>query len=100
MLVWRIDYDRQFCSFYRLNAALSGRYLSTPDTNIKKHDSSYQIWKFTLQQRLFDTVNVNFNIDNLFGYTPDKYYWSSAMTTGRTFSVGISVDIDRLVKVL
>lgn len=97
---WRIDYDRQFCSFYRLNAALSGRYLSTPDTNIEKHDSSYQIWKFTLQQRLFDTVNVNLNIDNLFGYTPDKYYWSSAMTTGRTFSVGISVDIDRLVKVL
>ena len=36
-------------------------------------------------------------LDNLFDYTPEKYYWSSAMTTGRTFSVGLSVDIDRIV---
>ena len=96
---WRIDYDRQLCSFYRINAALSGRYLSAPDTNIEKHDKSYQLWKFTLQQRFLDAVNLNFNIDNLFGYTPKVYYWSSAMTTGRTFSVGVSIDIDRLVKV-
>ena len=96
---WRLDYDRQLCSFYRINAALSGRYLSSPDTNIEKHDKSYQLWKFTLQQRFLDAVNLNFNIDNLFGYTPKVYYWSSAMTTGRTFSVGVSIDIDRLVKV-
>ncbi len=85
---WRLDYDRQLCSFYRINAALSGRYLSSPDTNIEKHDSSYQLWKFTLQQRFLDAVNLNFTVDNLFGYTPKNYYWSSAMTTGRTFSVG------------
>lgn len=96
---WRLDYDRQLCSFYRINAALSGRYLSSPDTNIKKHDSSYQLWKFTLQQRFLDAVNLNFTVDNLFGYTPKNYYWSSAMTTGRTFSVGLSIDIDRFVKV-
>lgn len=96
---WRLDYDRQLCSFYRINAALSGRYLSAPNTNIKKHDSSYQLWKFTLQQRFLDAVNLNFTVDNLFGYTPKNYYWSSAMTTGRTFSVGLSIDIDRFVKV-
>ena len=96
---WRLDYDRQLCSFYRINAALSGRYLSAPDTNFKKHDSSYQLWKFTLQQRFLDAVNLNFTVDNLFGYTPKNYYWSSAMTTGRTFSVGLSIDIDRFVKV-
>lgn len=96
---WRFDYDRQLCSFYRINAALSGRYLSAPDTNIKKHDSSYQLWKFTLQQRFLDAVNLNFTVDNLFGYTPKNYYWSSAMTTGRTFTVGLSIDIDRFVKV-
>ena len=96
---WRLDYDRQLCSFYRINAALSGRYLSSPDTNVEKHDSSYQLWKFTLQQRFLDAVNLNFTVDNLFGYTPKNYYWSSAMTTGRTFSVGLSIDIDRFVKV-
>ena len=94
---WRLDYDRQLCSFYRINAALSGRYLSSPDTNIEKHDRAYQLWKFTLQQRFLDAVNLNFTVDNLFGYTPKNYYWSSAMTTGRTFSVGLSVDIDRVV---
>ena len=94
---WRLDYDRQLCSFYRINAALSDRYLSSPDTNIKKHDQAYQLWKFTLQQRFLDAVNLNFTVDNLFGYKPKNYYWSSAMTTGRTFSVGLSVDIDRVV---
>ena len=94
---WRLDYDRQLCSFYRINAALSGRYLSSPDTNIEKHDQAYQLWKFTLQQRFLDAVNLNFTVDNLFGYKPKNYYWSSAMTTGRTFSVGFSVDIDRVV---
>ena len=94
---WRLDYDRQLCSFYRINAALSGRYLSSPDTNIKKHDQAYQLWKFTLQQRFLDAVNLNFTVDNLFGYKPKNYYWSSAMTTGRTFSVGLSVDIARVV---
>ena len=96
---WRIDYDRQFCSFYRLNVALSGRYLSTPDTEREKHDRAYQLWKFTLQQRLWDAVNVNFTIDNLFCYRPEKYYWSSAMTTGRTYTIGLSIDVDRLAKV-
>ncbi len=44
-------------------------------------------------------MNVNFTIDNLFGYRPEKYYWSSAMTTGRTYTIGLSLDVDRLVKV-
>ena len=26
----------------------------------EKHDSSYQLWKFTLQQRFLDAVNLNF----------------------------------------
>ena len=78
---------------------VTGRYLSEPDTKIEKHDKAYQLWKFTLQQRFFDAVNLNFTVDNLFGYKPKAYYWSSAMTTGRTFSVGLSVDIDRFVRV-
>ncbi len=95
---WRIDFDRQLCSFHRLNVALSGRFLSTPDTQLEAHDRSYQIWKLTIQQRLWDAINVNFTIDNLFGYRPSTYYWSSAMTKGRTYTIGLSVDVDRLVK--
>ena len=36
--------------------------MSSPDTNIEKHDSSYQLWKFTLQQRFLDAVNLNFTV--------------------------------------
>lgn len=97
---WRIDYDHQFCSFYGLNAALSGRYLSEPDTNLEDHDNAYTLWKFTLQQRLWDGVSINFNVDNVFNYKPEVYHWSSAMTKGRSWSVGVSIDIDRLVKKL
>lgn len=95
---WRIDYDHQFCTAYGLNVAISGRFLSEPDTDQEKHDTAYQIWKFTLQQRLFDGISINFNIDNLFNYVPKAYYWSSCMTKGRTWSLGISMDVDRFVK--
>ena len=39
---------------------------------------------------------ANFAIDNILNYKPKAYYYCSPMTTGTTYSVGISVDIDRL----
>ena len=51
------------------------------------------------ETRFPGVYNLNFTVDNLFDYTPKNYYWSSAMTTGRTFTVGLSIDIDRFVKV-
>lgn len=97
---WRIDYDHQFCSFYGISAALSGRYLSAPDTSYEDHDGAYTIWKLSLQQRLWDGISVNFQVDNLFDYVPKVYYWSSCMTKGRTWSLGVSIDIDRFIKAI
>ncbi|AVM52610.1 outer membrane receptor for ferrienterochelin and colicins [Bacteroides zoogleoformans] len=94
---WRIDFDRQLCSVYGLNVALSGRYLSTPDTRQKEFDKAYQLWKFSLQQRIWKGISLNCIIDNLFAYKPSVYYWNSAPTAGRTWSVGVSLDIDRMV---
>lgn len=94
---WRIDFDRQLCSIYGLNIALSGRYLSKPDTKLKEFDNAYQLWKFSLQQRIWKGISVNCVIDNLFAYKPEVYYWNSAPTAGRTWSVGISLDVDRIV---
>ncbi len=34
-------------------------------------------------------------IDNLFGYTPKTYYWNSPTTKGRTFSIGLSIEIKK-----
>lgn len=90
---WRIDYDRQICSVYRIYAGLSGRYLSKPVSNYET-DNAYTLWKLTIQQRIWKGINVNFIIDNLLNYKPKVYYWNSAPTVGRTYSVGISLDIN------
>lgn len=94
---WRVDYDRQFCSSYRLYASLSGRYLAKPESR-SETDGSYSLWKLTLQQSVWRGMKVNFIIENLFDYKPKIYYWNSAPTAGRTWSVGLSLDIDEIFK--
>ncbi len=92
---WRIDYDRQICKSYGIYAAVSGRYLSKPVSRYET-DGAYSLWKFTLQQHVWRGMNVNFIVDNLFGYRPKVYYWNSAPTTGRTYSVGVSLNINEM----
>lgn len=94
---WRIDYDKQLCSFYKFYASLSGRYLSNPESDYET-DRAYSLWKFTLQQRVWKGIDVNFAIDNLLNYKPKIYYWNSAPTTGRTWSIGVSLNIDEFFK--
>lgn len=94
---WRLDYERQICSVYRLYAGISGRYLSKPVSDYET-DSAYSLWKLTIQQRVWKGININFIVDNLFGYKPKVYYWNSAPTTGRTWSVGVSLDINDFFK--
>lgn len=94
---WRVDYDRQFSRVYRLYASLSGRYLAKPVSRYET-DSAYSLWKLTLQQRIWRGINVNFIVDNLLNYKPETYYWNSAPTIGRTWSVGLSLDINDFFK--
>lgn len=94
---WRLDYDRQICSVYRLYAGISGRYLSKPVSRYET-DGAYSLWKLTLRQKVWKGINVNFVIDNLFGYRPKVYYWNSAPTTGRTYSIGLSLDVNDFFK--
>lgn len=92
---WRLDYEREFGKYYRLYAAVSGRYLSRPQTDLES-DGAYSLWKFTLEQRVWRGVNVNLIVDNIFNYRPKVYYWNSAPTDGTTFSVGVSLDINEM----
>ena len=94
---WRLDYDKQLCSAYRLYAGISGRYLSKPKSNYET-DGAYSLWKFTLRQTVWRGIDVNFVIENLFDYKPKVYYWNSAPTTGRTWNIGVSFDIEKLFK--
>lgn len=91
---WRIDYDHNFSSSYRLYASVSGKYLSKPISDFPT-DGAYSLWKFSLQQTFLGVIDLNFAIDNLFAYRPKIYYWNSCPTTGRSFSIGISLQLDR-----
>jgi len=96
-MTWRIDYEKRLYPAYKLYVGISGRYLSKPESHYDT-DGAYSLWKFTLRQDIWQGITVNFIIDNLLNYKPKIYYWNSAPTTGRTYSVGISLDIDSMFK--
>jgi len=95
-LTWRIGYDHRFSRHYTLDAALSARCQGRPQSGRKDVDQGYTIWKLMLQHHLWHGISVSTAIDNLFNYKPKTYYYCSPLTTGTTFSVGLSVDLDRL----
>lgn len=96
-MTWRTDYDHKFTKNYAISVVLSGRHLGKPQSGRKDVDQSYTLWKLMLQQHICKGVHVNFAVDNLFNYKPKAYYYCSPMTTGTNFSVGLSLDIDKLV---
>ncbi|MDE6511532.1 MAG: TonB-dependent receptor, partial [Muribaculaceae bacterium] len=96
-MTWRVDYERRLCSAYKFYAGISGRYLAKPESEYDT-DNAYSVWKFTLQQEVWHGININFIIDNLLNYKPKVYYWNSLPTIGRTWSIGVSLDIDTMFR--
>lgn len=92
---WRLDYDRQICKHYRLYASISGRYLSKPESDYET-DGAYSLWKLTVRQQVWNGISLNFIVDNIFNYRPKVYYWNSAPTTGTTWSLGLSLELDEM----
>jgi len=95
-MTWRIGYNHRFSRCYALDAALSGRCLGKPQSGRTGVDQGYTIWKLMVQHHLWRGVHVNTAIDNLFNYKPKSYYYSSPLTTGTSFSIGLSVDLDKI----
>ena len=102
----RIDYDRQW-QLYGINASLTGKFFSATDageytanTGFKEvetiHYSAYMMWKLIINQRICNAISVTATIDNLFNYIPEYFHTSSPATIGRTYSIGISMDIEEL----
>lgn len=104
----RVEYGRKWRK-YSFNVALNGRILSpvtcdeytsmTDYTQTQKATyPGYTIWKLSLAQKIGKAVTLNTAIDNLFNYVPEYYYSNSPTTTGTTFSVGLSVDVEKLFR--
>jgi outer membrane receptor for ferrienterochelin and colicins len=95
-MTWRIGYAHRFSRHYALDAALSGRSQGKPQSGRMDVDQGYTIWKLMLQHHLWRGINLNTAIDNIFNFKPKSYYYSSPLTTGTSFSIGLSVDLDRM----
>lgn len=104
----RVEYGKKWRK-YGFNIALNGRILSavtcdeyTSMTDYTQTEKAtypgYTIWKLTLSQKIAKAITLNTAIDNLFNYVPEYYYSNSPATTGTTFSVGLSVDVERLFR--
>lgn len=104
----RIGYDKDWKN-YGFGITLMGRYLSevTADeyTKVNSYEETvsqtypgYMMWNMNISQRVWQGVNVTLSIDNLLNYKPSYYYYNSPYTTGTTFAVGVSIDIDNLAK--
>ena len=102
----RLDWDKQWTSFYGTTLSVSGRVLSAVDyetvqmdypyTPRHVHNPAYTIWKLQLQNRLGKGIRLNVAVDNVFNYAPDVYYFNSPVTLGINLMAGISVDLERL----
>ena len=101
----RLEYGKKW-SNYGFNLALTGRVLSpvTCDEYTSLTDLTqtqrvtypgYTLWKLTLLQHIWRGIDVSAAVDNIFNYVPEYYYSNSPATTGTTFSVGLSVDVDK-----
>ena len=97
-MTWRIGYDHRFSRHYALNAALSGRSQGKPQSGRTDVDQGYTICRLMLQHHLWRGIHLNTAVDNLFNYKPKSYYYSSPLTTGISFSVGLSVDLDTKIR--
>ena len=102
---FRISYGKEW-EKYGFSVLLSGRVLSSVTceeyTSMTSFDEThevtypaYTIWKFGFNQTVMKGLHINFVLDNLFNYVPDYYYNNSPVTTGITFSVGLSIEVDK-----
>ena len=97
-MTWRIGYHHRFSRFYALDAAFSGRSQGKPQSGDKNVDQGYTICKLMLQHHIWRGIHLNTAVDNLFNYKPRTYYYCSPLTTGTSFSIGLSIDLEQMLK--
>ena len=104
----RVDYSHQWKN-YGLMVALSGRALSnvTVDefTSLTSYEETervkypgYTMWKLNVTNSIWRGIDLIVTVDNLFNYVPKYNYSSTPSTTGISFNVGLSMNIDSMCK--
>lgn len=105
---FRVDYSRQWKN-YGLMVTLSGRALSkvTVDefTSLTSYEDTerikypgYTMWKLNMTHSIWKGIDVILTVDNIFNYVPKYNYSSTPSTTGISFNIGMSLNIDSMFK--
>ena len=103
----RLDYAKNWKN-YGLMVALNGRILSkvavdefasatSYEETVRVEYPAYTMWKLNITQSIWKGIDVIATIDNLFNYVPKYNYSSTPSTTGISFAIGLSLDIDKLI---
>ncbi len=101
-LTAQVDYK---CSWKpgQLTVVLNGRYLSEArfytlagsdyESFEPMTSPSYTLWKLLIMQTFGKRATMTLGVDNLWDYRPRTYLYNSPYTLGRSFSLGLSIDI-------
>ena len=104
-LVVQLIYAKTMRS-HELTASLNGRCMSAAKYYVLDNSSTgvydsyteyksvgYTMWKLSLSDRIKNSLTITLGVDNLLGYKPSEYEYNLPYTAGRTFLVGLSLDI-------
>jgi len=106
----RLDY-KYAKGFYELTANISGKYIGAKDFDVldelvynektvkayyKVHYDGFSIFKLSVSQRFYNSVNLVMGVDNLFDYTAGMVTFNTSTTPGRQYFVSLNVAIEKL----
>lgn len=94
---WKIDYQHTFNARYKTYASIGGRYLGKPDCDYDAQ-GAYSMLKLIVTQSIGRGIDFNLTVDNLLNYKPKIYYWDSPPTSGISWSIGVSINLNELYK--
>lgn len=94
---------------YKLNASITGKYLSAKDHTSTDEDTTsdlygekytvhykdYSTWRMSVQQEYRHKLKLTLGVENIFDYTPIMYTFSTSTTSGRSYFVGLKLNIEQ-----
>jgi outer membrane receptor for ferrienterochelin and colicins len=95
---------------YGLRANVSGKFVGPKDFNVldeleylgdtveayyKVHYDGYWIWRFSVGQRFYNSMNLVLGVENLFDYTAPVVTFNSSISPGRRFFISLNIEIDK-----
>lgn len=97
---------------YSLTANITGKYIGSKDFNVldkieysgktiqalyKMHYDAYSIWKLTVSQRFYNSINLVIGVDNLFDYTAEMITFNTSTSPGRRYFVSLNIEIENFL---